>query len=79
MAGEHAISVRQTARRLSVIIRTLYRWEAAGRRLPATLLSTGQRRFSSRVRLRGSSASGLPVSQPWMPENRLYATHAARR
>ena len=48
MAGERMLSTGQTAKRLGISVRTIYRWEAAGRLVPISRLPSGQRRFSSR-------------------------------
>jgi len=42
------LSTGQAARRLGISVRTLYRWEGAGRLKAVIRLPTGQRRFSSR-------------------------------
>jgi len=42
------LSTGRAAKRLGVSVRTIYRWEAAGRLVPISRLSSGQRRFSSR-------------------------------
>ena len=42
------LSTGQAAKRLGISVRTIYRWEAAGRLVPITRLESGQRRFSSR-------------------------------
>ena len=42
------LSTGQGGKRLGISVRTVYRWEAAGRRVPITRLESGQRRFSSR-------------------------------
>src|SRR5579875_3041895 len=47
MNTEHTISTGQVAKRLGITVRSVYRWEAAGRLHPIRL-PTGQRRFSSR-------------------------------
>jgi len=41
MAGEHTLSTGQTAKRLGISVRTVYRWEEAGRLKPITRLPTG--------------------------------------
>ena len=48
MAGERMLSTGQTAKRLGILVRTIYRWEDAGRLVPISRLPSGQRRFSSR-------------------------------
>ena len=48
MACEQVISTGQTAKRLGISVRTVYRWEAAGRLRTMTRLASGQRRFSAR-------------------------------
>ncbi len=48
MDTKQTLSTGQAAKRLGVSIRTLYRWEAAGRLRPMTRLPSGQRRFSVR-------------------------------
>ena len=48
MVGERALSTGQTAKRLGISVRTIYRWETVGRLVPISRLPSGQRRFSSR-------------------------------
>ena len=48
MVGERALSTGQTAKRLEISVRTVYRWEAVRRLGPISRLPSGQRRFSSR-------------------------------
>ena len=48
MIRERMLSTGQAAKRLGISVRTIYRWEAAGRLVPITRLGSGQRRFSSR-------------------------------
>jgi len=42
------LSTGQTAKRLGISVRTIYRWEAAGGLVPISRLPSGQRRFSTR-------------------------------
>ncbi len=48
MIRERMLSIGYAAKRLGIAVRTIYRWEAAGRRVAITRLESGQRRFSSR-------------------------------
>ena len=48
MVREQVISPGQTAKRLRISVRTIYRWEAASRLVPISRLPSGQRRFSAR-------------------------------
>ena len=48
MTGEQALSTGQTAKRVGISVRTIYRWEAAGHLVPISRLPRGQRPFSSR-------------------------------
>ena len=57
---------RQTANRLGISVRTVYRWEAAGRLRPMMRLDSGQRRFSAKqvdglLRGRCGGHSGAPA------------------
>jgi len=63
MEGERLLSTGQAARRLGISVRTLYRWEEAGRLKAVMRLPTGQRRFSSReidALARGRAAASAP-------------------
>ncbi len=48
METKQALSTGQAAKCLGISVRTLYRWETAGRLRPMTRTPTGQRRFSVR-------------------------------
>ena len=48
MDTKRALSTGQAAKRLGISVRTLYRWEAAGRLHPMTRMPRGERRFAAR-------------------------------
>jgi len=63
MEEERLLSTGQAARRLGISVRTLYRWEEAGRLKAVMRLPTGPRRFSSReidALARGRAAASAP-------------------
>ena len=84
MVGERALSTGQTAKRLGISVRTIYRWEAVGRLVPISRLPSGQRRFSSRdvdalLRSRTAGAERCAVYARVSSEKQVETGNLARQ
>ena len=84
MVGERALSTGQTAKRLGISVRTIYRWETVGRLVPISRLPSGQRRFSSRdvdalLRSRTAGAERCAVYARVSSEKQVETGNLARQ